>query len=63
LPKELEEEIAGFVGWYNSHGYHEAVSNVGPDDVYYELHEKILKKRSESKRKQYLKGKNTTVKS
>ena len=61
-PDELENEVTSFVGWYNSRRYHEALSNVTPDDIYFGRCEEILKRHLELK-KLSLKERNITVKS
>ena len=52
---ELPADTLGYfriwIKYYNSVRYLEAIGNVTPDDVYYGRREKILKQRSELKRK------------
>ena len=61
-PDELKNEVASFVGWYNSQRYHEALSNVTPDDIYFGKCEEILKRHLELKEKIILERKNYNCK-
>ena len=62
-PMELERDIGGFIRWYNSERYHEALGNVTPDDVYFGRRETILKERSELKKKTLARRRARNVKS
>ena len=49
VPSDLEVAITGFVDCYNHRRYHQALSNVTPDDVLKGRREEILIKRREVK--------------
>ena len=50
LPGDLERQIGAFVAHYNTHRYHESLSNLTPADVYQGRGAKMLKMREEIKK-------------
>ena len=51
LPRDLERQVAAFVGRYNHARYHESLDNLTPADVYFGRAERILLERERIKRK------------
>ena len=49
LPGDLERQIGAFVAHYNTHRYHESLSNLTPADVYQDRGAKMLKMRQRSR--------------
>ena len=49
LPGELEEQLRGFVHYYNHDRYHESIDNLTPADVYYGRGEAIVNQRKRIK--------------
>tara|TARA_B100000212_G_C26954515_1_gene355792 strand:- start:44 stop:514 length:471 start_codon:yes stop_codon:yes gene_type:complete len=49
LPGELEEQLRGFVHYYNYDRYHESIDNLTPADVYYGRAEAIVSQRKRIK--------------
>ena len=49
LPGELEEQLRGFVHYYNYDRYHESIDNLTPADVYYGRGEAIVSQRKRIK--------------
>jgi putative transposase len=45
LPWDLEQQIAGFVQWYNTERYDESLENLTPEDVYVGRSREILQQR------------------
>jgi putative transposase len=50
LPRELEAEIAAFVGDYNHRRLHESLNNLTPADVYFGRGQAILEERQRIKK-------------
>ncbi len=50
LPSQLENEIAGFVQYYNYERYHESLNNLIPADVYFGRAKEVLTRRDHIKR-------------
>jgi putative transposase len=50
-PKELEQEIAQFVDYYNNQRYHESPDNLTPMGVYTGRAKAVLAKRAEIKKR------------
>ena len=51
FPWHLEQEIAGFVEYYNNRRYNDALNNVTPADVYCGCHHAVLSARERTKRR------------
>ncbi len=49
LPCELQEQLLGFVNYYNHERYHESLENLTPSDVFYGRGQAILDQREQIK--------------